>query len=80
MQNVAKCDKGKVNLESTCPAVFLTNMHAGWPQGFALPCADKSAIFAIWDSFTLIAVLLQCFASSFLPCPSLPSMLEICLR
>ena len=31
-----KCNLGKVNLESMRPAVFLTNMHAGWPQG--LPC------------------------------------------
>ena len=29
------------------PAVFLTNMHAEWPQGFASPCADESAAFAI---------------------------------
>ena len=76
---MAKCNLGKVNLESTHPAVFLTNMHAGWSQGFALPCADESAVFAICYSFVIIAVLLQCFASNFLPCP-FPPLLEVCPR
>ena len=52
---VAKCNLGKVNLESMRPAVFLTNMHAGWPQVFALPCADESAVFAICSCFAIIA-------------------------
>ena len=55
---MAKCNLGKVNLESMRPAAFLKNMHAGWPQGFALPCADESAVFAICYSFAIIAVLL----------------------
>ena len=59
---MAKCNLGKVNLELMRPAVFLTNMHAEWPQRFASPCADESAVFAICYSFAIIAVLLQCFA------------------
>ena len=35
--NMAKCNLGKVNLESMCPEVFPTNLHVGWLQGFALP-------------------------------------------
>ena len=70
--NMAKCNLGKVDLESTRPVVFLTNMHAGWPQGFASPCADESDVFGICSSFASIAVFLQCFASNLLPCPSLP--------
>ena len=69
---MAKCNLGKVNLKSTRPAVLLTNMLAGWLQKFASPCADESAVFAICYSFVIIAVLLQCFASNFLSCPSLP--------
>ena len=53
--NVAKCNFGKVNLESMRPVVFLTNMHAGWLQGFALPHADESAIFATCSCFAIIA-------------------------
>ena len=37
----------KVNLESIHPAVFPTNLHARWLQGFALQCADESALFVI---------------------------------
>ena len=70
--NVAKRNLGKVNLKSTRPAVFLTSMHAGWLQEFALPFADESAVFAICYSYAIIAVLLQCFASNFLSCPFLP--------
>jgi len=66
MLNVAKCNLGKVNLKSTRPAVFLTNMHEGWPQGFALPCADESAISAICSSFGIIAVFLKCFVNNLL--------------
>ena len=63
---MAKCNLGKVNLESMRPAVFLKNMHAGWPQGFALPCADESAVLAICYSFAIIAVLLQFEISYFI--------------
>ena len=59
--DVAKCNLGKVNLDSIGPAVFPTNVHAGWLQGFALPCADKSAVFAICSNFAIIAVFLQHF-------------------
>ena len=69
---MAKCNLGKVNLKSTRPAVFLTNMLVGWLQKFASPCADESAVFASCYSFAIIPVLLQCFASNFLSCPSLP--------
>mgnify|MGYP006896101647 CR=1 FL=1 len=53
--NVAKFKLGKINLESMHPAASPTNMHAEWPQGFALPCADESAIFAICSCFAIIA-------------------------
>ena len=79
MLYVAKCNLGKVNLESMHPAVFLTNMHAGWPQGFALPCADESAVFAICSCFAIIVVLLNCFASKFTTLP-LPPLLEVSPR
>ena len=70
---MAKCNLGKVNLESMRPAVFLKNMPAGWPQGFALPCVDESAVLAICYSFAIIVVLLQCFARKIsYPAPSLP--------
>ena len=70
---MAKFNLGKINLESMRPAVFLKNMHAGWPQGFASPCADESAVFAICYSFAIIAVLLQCFEKKF-PTQPLPSL------
>ena len=63
---VAKCNLGKVNLQSMRPAVFLTNLHAGWPHGFASPCADGSALIAICFCF---AIIVDCFASKF---PSRP--------
>ena len=66
MLNVAKCNLGKVNLKSIHPAVFLTNMHERWLQGFALPCADESAISAICSSFGILAVFLKCFANNLL--------------
>ena len=68
--HAAKCNLGKVNLNSVHPGVFPTNMHAGWPQGFALSCADKSALFAICYCFAIIAVFLHCLAN-LLPCPTL---------
>ena len=52
--DVAKCNLGEVNLESMCPAVFPTNLHVGWPQRFALPWADESALFAIGFCFAII--------------------------
>ena len=58
---VAKCNLGKVNLKSMHPAVFPRNMHAGWLKGFALPCADKSALFAIYSCFAIIAVFSTLF-------------------
>ena len=73
---VAKCHLGKVNLKSMPPAVVLTNMHVVWPQWFALPCADKSAAFAIYSCFAIIVVFLQCFASKFTT-PSLPPLLVL---
>lgn len=48
-----------------CPAVFLTNMHEGTSQRFALPCADISDVFTIFCNFTIIQVFLQCFPSNF---------------
>ena len=57
--NVAKCNLGKVNLESMRPAVFLTNMHAGWPQGFALPYADESAICSSFAIITVCSTLFR---------------------
>ena len=77
--NVAKCNLGKVNLESMHPVLFLTNMHAGWPQGFALPSADESAVFAICSCFAIIAVFLHCFTSKVTTLP-LPPLLEVSLR
>ena len=74
--NVAKCNLGKVNLESMRPAVFPTNTHAGWPQGFALPCADESALFAICSSFAIIVVFLHCFTSKFTTLP-FPPLLQV---
>ena len=68
--HVAKCNLGKVNLRSVRPGVFPTIMHAGWPQGFALPCADESALFAICYCFAIIAVFLHCLAN-LLPWPTL---------
>ena len=68
--NVAKCNLGKVNLKSMHPAVFPRNMHAGWLKGFALPCADKSALFAICSCFAIIAVFF-CFDSKFTALPTL---------
>ena len=53
---VAKCNLGKVNLKSMHPAVFPRNMHAEWLKGFALPFADKSALFSICSCFAIIAV------------------------
>ena len=49
--NVVKYNLGKVDLKSMHPAVFPTNMHAGWLQGFAL--------FTICSCFAIRAV---CFA------------------
>ena len=66
MLNVAKCNLGKVNLKPTRPAVFLINIHEGWPQGFPLPCADESAISAICSSFGIIAVFLNWFTNNLL--------------
>ena len=81
MLNVAKCNLGKVNLKSTCPAVFLINMHEGWPQGFVLPCADESAISAICSSFGIIAVFLKCFTNNLLRCMyrSIPNSMDATL-
>jgi len=59
--NVAKCNLGKVNLKSMHSAVFPRNMHAGWLKGFVLPCADKSALFAICSCFAIIAVFSTLF-------------------
>ena len=70
---------GKVNLESMHPAVFLTNMHVGWPQGFAFPRADESAVFAVCSCFAIIAVFLHCFASKFTTLP-FPPLLEVSTR
>ena len=66
---MAKCNLGKVHLKSTRPAVFLTNMLAGWLQKFALPCDDESAVFASCYSFAIIAVLLQSLQAIFYPAP-----------
>ena len=41
----AKCNLGYVNPESMHPAVFPTNLHAGQPHSFALPCAYESAVY-----------------------------------
>ena len=76
MINVAKCNLGKINLESMRPAVFPTNLHVGWPQGFPLPCADESALFAIRFCFDIIAVFLPCVASKFTTLP-FPPLLEV---
>ena len=65
-----------LNLESTCPAVFPKNLHAGWRQGFALPCADESALFAICFCFAIIVDFLHCFASKFANLP-FPPLLEV---
>jgi len=54
--NVAKLNLGKINLESMHPAASPTNMHAEWPQWFALPCADESALFSIYSCFAIKAV------------------------
>ena len=62
--DVTKCNLAKVNLQSMRPVVFLTNMRAGWPQGFALPCADESAVFTICSCFAIIVVFLHCFDSN----------------
>ena len=43
------------------PAVFPTNLHAGWPQGFALPCADESALLTIYFCLAIITDFLHCF-------------------
>ena len=58
------------------PPVFLTNMHVGWPQWFALPCADESDTFAMYSCFAIIVVFLQCFASKFTTLP-LPPLLVL---
>ena len=73
---MAKHNLGKVNLKSVRRAVYLTNMHAWWPQGFTLPCADESAIFAICSCFAIIAVFLHCFARKFATLP-LPPLLGV---
>ena len=39
-------------------AVFPTNLHARWLQGFALPYADRSALFTICFCFAIIVVFL----------------------
>ena len=70
--NVAKCNLGKVNLESMRPAVFSTNMHAGWPQGFALPCADKSAICHLLLLCHHNGLFYIASLANLLPCPSHP--------
>ena len=53
---MAKCNLGKINLKSMFPAVFPLNMLAGCLQGFSLPCADESALFAICSCFAIIVV------------------------
>ena len=72
VDDVVKCNLGKVNLESMRPAVLSTNIHAGWPQGFVWPCADESAICSF---FAIMAVCSTLFRQQ-IYYPGLPTHVE----
>ena len=70
---MAKCNLGKFNVKSMRPVVFPTNLHVEWPQGFALPCADKSAIFAI--CFALLSSRISMLLCWQIYYPALPTLI-----
>ena len=54
------------------PTVFPRNLHAGWLQGFALPCAYESALFSICFCFAIVTDFSIASLVNLQPCPSCP--------